>query len=118
MYPIVTWVFKIPDAFVVTGGLSGSYLMYMLFFGALTIYLRIQTGSIWTGVGFHLVFVSMNRIIGLQDTSILVVTEAYSETPVQITLVACIVIFLAAVMIYPKWKSNKDNNRHIPLRTH
>lgn len=75
-------------------GITGGYLIYMMLFGGLTVALRNITGNVWTSIGFHLVFVSMNYLIGISERSLLVITDYQRELPIQITLLGCILIIL------------------------
>ena len=83
------------------------YLTYMLFFGAFALYLRVLTKSIWTGVGFHLMFVFMNQLIGLEPTNLIQFSEFSSERPVQITLIRMLGLTFIALLAYPKLKGLK-----------
>lgn len=64
LFPVILLpIQKLLGSSVLTGvvnSVSVGYLTYMLFFGAFALYLRVLTKSIWTGVGFHLMFVFMN----------------------------------------------------------
>ena len=46
-----------------SNAITGSYIITMIFFGAFVQYLRVLTKLIWMGIGFHLMFVYINRLI-------------------------------------------------------
>ncbi|MDX2361516.1 MAG: CPBP family intramembrane metalloprotease [Crocinitomicaceae bacterium] len=84
-----------------------SYFLNMIFFGAFVQYLRILTGSVWTGIGFHLIFVFMNHLIGLEPTNFIQVSDFDSEVPVQITLLSSIALVFITLLLYPKITKRK-----------
>lgn len=106
LFPIVLFPIKGllgPD--ITTGlvnNISMGYLGYMLFFGAFAMYLRIITKSIWTGIGFHLMFVYMNQIIGLEKTDLIQFSTFTSQLPVQLTFGICLILTFIALLAYPK----------------
>jgi len=84
--------------------ITGGYLITMTFFAAFVQYLRILTGTVWTGIGFHLHFVFLNRILGPRDTSLIRLTDTTSEAPMQVTLLVTVLIVLAAVVLAPRFR--------------
>ena len=105
IFPIQKLLFGPSVATGVVTSVSVGYMTYMLFFGAFAIYLRVLTKSIWTGVGFHLMFVFINQLIGLEPTNLIQLSEITSETPYQITLVTMLGLTFIALLAYPKIKS-------------
>lgn len=91
----------------IVSSLSVGYLTYLLFFGIFAIYLRVLTKSIWTGVGFHLMFVFMNQIMGLEPTHLIQFSEITSETPLQITMVVLLSLTFIILLAYPRIKNVK-----------
>jgi len=84
--------------------ITGGYLVTMMFFAAFVQYLRILTGTVWTGIGFHLHFVFLNRILGPRDTSLIRLTDTTSQAPMQVTLLVTVLIVLAAVLLAPRFR--------------
>lgn len=85
-----------------------SYVITMLFFGAFVQYLRIITGSIWTGIGFHLVFVYSNHLIGQKPTSLFQLTNISNEQPIQFTFVGVLLLIFILLLLYPRLTKNRD----------
>lgn len=80
--------------------LSGGYIINLILFGAFMQYLRIIFKSIWVGVGFHLVFVHMNQLMGITNDKILQFSEDSNHQAVQIVLICLLVITFLALFIY------------------
>lgn len=87
--------------------ITASYLIIMLLFGSFLQYVRIITGSIWTGVGFHLFFVYLNHMIGPTSKSIIQFTEFTNETPVQLVFGASLLVIFALLLLYPRISKRK-----------
>ena len=100
VFPIIVITIQDLIGIASTMPLSGGYLITLLFFGSFVQYLRVLTGSIWTGVGFHLFFVQMNQLIGITDTSFVQFSETGSELPFQITLGVLLLFVLTGLVIY------------------
>ncbi|MDH4058690.1 MAG: CPBP family intramembrane metalloprotease [Cyclobacteriaceae bacterium] len=109
IFPIQKLLFGPSVMTGVVTSVSVGYMTYMLFFGAFAIYLRVLTKSIWTGVGFHLMFVFINQLIGLQPNNLIQLSEITSETPLQITFVTMLLLTFIALIVYPKIKSLRSN---------
>lgn len=99
----------------IVSNLSAGYLIYMVFFGAFAMYLRILTKSIWTGVGFHLMFVYINQLIGQDATNLIQFSSFSKELPVQLTFGILLILTFIALFFYPKlkgfklgWRDHKD----------
>ena len=58
-----------------------SFLIILLIFGSLQQYLRVVSGTIWIGVGFHAAFVLINRIMGPRETQMIRVGEVNGRRP-------------------------------------
>jgi membrane protease YdiL (CAAX protease family) len=78
------------------------YTITLLLFGAFMIYLRILSGSVWTSIGFHLVFVFMNQLMGPGDSQLIQFTDTEGEQAMQITLVSLIILTFAILLIWPR----------------
>ncbi|GAB5526287.1 MAG: hypothetical protein Roseis2KO_41590 [Roseivirga sp.] len=82
--------------------ITPSYIITLIFFGAFVIYLRILTRSLWTGVGFHLVFVFMNQLMGPSESNLLQFTSVEGEQALQLTLMGLILTIFIGLLIYPR----------------
>lgn len=95
--------------------LSAGYIGYLIFFGAFATYLRILTKSIWTSVGFHLMFVYINQLTGLNSSSLVQFTEVTSQGMLQGSFAGLLLLTFIGVIVYPKIKgiqlhwSSKDD---------
>lgn len=81
--------------------LQVDYLITMAIFALLTNYLRILSGTVWMSVGFHLGFLQMSRIFGMNDRALIRLSDITSETPLQITAIAGILLVFIALIAYP-----------------
>lgn len=81
--------------------LSGNYIVTLLFFGTFMQYLRVAFKSIWVGVGFHLFFVHMNKIMGMTDDRLIQFSKIVNEQPLQITLIVLILLVFATLILFP-----------------
>lgn len=92
---------------VLIGGantITTSYIITLIFFGAFILYLRILTGSLWTGVGFHLVFVFMNQLMGPSEGNMFQFTSMEGEQYLQFTLMGLVLTVFIGLLIYPRIK--------------
>jgi len=89
-------------------GITPSYILTLFFFGLFNQYLRILTKSVWAGVGFHLVFVYMNWIIGADANHLIQLDiNDRTETPMQITMLAVYLLTFILLLIYPRIRGRK-----------
>lgn len=88
--------------------ITGGYIITMIFFGSFVMFLRIVTGSVWMGVGFHCLFVFSNRIVGITDGSIIQIHNQANETAMQVTLITCYLI-MGAIVIGNAWLNKKKH---------
>ncbi len=102
LYPIQKYILGMETQMGNSSTLTISYLIIMLFFGAFVQYLRILTNSIWTGIGFHLMFVYFNRIMGPEPSNLIQLTNFTSERPVQIIFVSALLIIFILLLLYPR----------------
>lgn len=87
--------------------ITTTYLITMFFFATFVQYLRIIFKSIWVGIGFHLFFVYINRLIGPSDTSFIQLTEITNETPLQLVFIGAIVAIFLLLLLYPRITGRK-----------
>jgi len=90
---------------VVVGGASGltaEYLITMAIFGSFVQYLRILTGTIWMGVGFHFAFVLLNRVIGPQPTDLIQFSDVVASGAMQITAIGTVGVLVVGLLAYPR----------------
>jgi len=81
--------------------MTGGYVITMTLFGTFVQYLRILSGSIWTGVGFHLAFVLINRIMGPRPTDLIRFSDITAQGPMMITALATVILLMVALVAYP-----------------
>ncbi|MEJ2547762.1 MAG: CPBP family intramembrane metalloprotease, partial [Gemmatimonadota bacterium] len=106
LVPIQEHVLKMD---VVVGGASGltpGYLITMAVFGSFVQYLRILTGTIWMGVGFHFAFVLLNRVIGPRPTDLIQFSDIAAPGAMQITAIAIVGLLAIGLLAYP-WLSGR-----------
>ena len=97
LFPI--FVFPIQKLFmsgpIVIGGNEGitiGYLIYMTIFGFFTAGLRVFTKNIWTSIGFHLLFVSMNHLMGIHNKGLIVITDYSNELSIQLIFLVSLIL--------------------------
>jgi len=89
---------QIGNASQVTAG----YVITMFVFASIQQYLRILTNSTWTCVGFHLVFVLSNRIVGIRDSAWIQLSDVVSEGPLQMVFIGSTLLITAILLFYPR----------------
>jgi len=102
LVPIQEHVLKMD---VVVGGASGltaGYLITMAVFGSFVQYLRILTGTIWMGVGFHFAFVLLNRVIGPRHTDLIQFRDIVAPGAMQITAIGSVGLLILGLLAYPR----------------
>lgn len=82
--------------------ITPSYLITLVIFGAFILYLRILTRSVWTSIGFHLIFVFMNQLMGPGPDRLIQFTDQNGEQALQLTLMALLIIVFIGLLIYPR----------------
>jgi membrane protease YdiL (CAAX protease family) len=122
--PVQKYVLGMQDVYV--GGSSSiavSYVITMFLFGSFVQYLRILTGTIWTGVGFHLLFVYINHLIGLDANKLIQFTEVTNESGLQIAFGISLLLMFLSLILYPKisgkslgWKRIDNQNENTDTR--
>lgn len=89
-------------------GLSAGYVINLILFGSFMQYLRIIFKSIWVGVGFHLVFVHMNQLMGTSSDKLLQFSLDSNQQPIQITLIILLIFMFISLIIYPIIKRKRS----------
>ena len=102
LYPIQKYILGMETQIGNSSTLTISYIIIMLFFGAFVQYLRILTNSIWTGIGFHLMFVYFNRIMGPEPSNLIQFSNFTNERPLQIVFVTSLLIVFIVLLLYPR----------------
>lgn len=89
---------------ITVGGKSSltvDYLITMGIFGAFTVYLRILSGNIWTGIGFHLAFLQMSRIFGMSSKALIQVSDVTTDTPMKIIMIVSLLLIFGGLVALP-----------------
>lgn len=81
---------------------TANYVITLFVFGCIQQYLRILTNSTWTCVGFHLVFVLSNRIVGIRDSAWIRLSDVVTEGPLQMVFIGSTLLIIAALLFYPR----------------
>ncbi|MCA6078945.1 CPBP family intramembrane glutamic endopeptidase [Fulvivirga sedimenti] len=79
--------------------IQAGYMITMFIFGCFTIFLRIFSGSVWMGVGFHCLFVYINKLFSPTDASLIQISEVTNTTAIQITAISCYVLIIVYMAI-------------------
>lgn len=84
--------------------ITTSYLLIMCAFGTFLQYLRVLTGTVWTGIGFHLFFLMANRIMGVRESSFILMSDlTTSSGPMQVVLIGSVLLSFGALLLYPRF---------------
>jgi membrane protease YdiL (CAAX protease family) len=78
-----------------------SYLIIMLIFGSFLQYVRVLSGTIWIGIGFHASFVLINRIMGPRESQMIRFVDATNEGAVQLVALGALVLILVTLFAWP-----------------
>ena len=82
--------------------LTIGYILTMVTFGTYMQYLRVLTGTVWTGIGFHLFFLMSNRILGVQASSFILMSDLTTQGPMQGVMAGSMLLVFAALLLYPR----------------
>lgn len=88
-------------------GLTAEYVVIMVIFGSFVQYLRVLSGGIWMGIGFHFSFLLMDRIVGPGPSDLVRMTEIAPTAPLQAIGLGLAGMTLLGVLAYP-WLSRKS----------
>lgn len=102
IFPLQKYVLGLNTTLGGSNSLDVSYLIMMVIFGSFVQFLRIASGSIWTGIGFHAAFVLMNRIMSPRPTSFIKFNDVVGSQAIQLTLLANLLIVAVAAIVYPR----------------
>lgn len=89
--------------------ITTGYVISIIFFGFVVQYLRVLSGAVWLGMGFHLAFVHINHLIGPTGDKLIQITEMANEQPVQMVFVGSIICIVLLLLLYPKLKKRPIN---------
>ncbi len=81
--------------------ITAPYLITLTIFGLFVQYLRVLTNAIWTGMGFHLAFVYMNRLVGPDPGNVLQFADITNPMAMQITGMGLVGLLLVFLLAYP-----------------
>jgi membrane protease YdiL (CAAX protease family) len=85
-----------------------SFIITLLVFASFLQFLRILTGSIWVGIGFHFGFVYIDRLIGISDSDLFQMVNMTNEAGPQIMLLSCIAVVILILIVYTVRKKKKS----------
>jgi membrane protease YdiL (CAAX protease family) len=78
------------------------YLVTLFVFGSIQQFLRILTDSTWTCVGFHLVFLLSNRVVGVRESALIRLSDITSEAPLQLVFIGSTLVIMSGLLLYPR----------------
>lgn len=84
-----------------------NYLIIMLIFGSFQQYLRVLSGTIWIGVGFHGAFVLINRIMGPRPSQMIRFEDVTASGPLQLVSIGSVVLILGTILAWP-WLARRS----------
>ncbi|HEX9226355.1 MAG TPA: CPBP family glutamic-type intramembrane protease, partial [Arthrobacter sp.] len=96
------FVFTAPIQIGSSDHITGGYLLTMALFGTFLQYLRVLTGTVWTGIGFHLFFLMSNRLVGVRPSSFILMSDVTTQGPMQAVLIGSILLVFGALLLYPR----------------
>lgn len=101
--PLQRYVFQMETQLGNSTGITVEYLVIIVLFAAFLQYLRVLTGTVWTGVGFHLFFLMAGRgVVGTEPSAFVRLTETSSQTPPQIVLLGSLGVCFVGLLLYPR----------------
>lgn len=77
------------------------YIFGILLFGTFLQYLRLISGTIWMGVGFHTMFLMFNKVIGMSETSLIRYSDSVQDAIIQPVFFLTGLLIIAALIIIP-----------------
>ena len=82
--------------------LTIGYILTMVIFGTFLQYLRVLTGTVWAGIGFHLFFLMSNRIVGNRASSFILMSDVTTQGPMQAVLIGSTLLVFGVLLLYPR----------------
>jgi uncharacterized protein len=103
LVPLQRHLFQMETQLGASDGVTVGYLVMLVLFAAFLQYLRVLTGTVWTGIGFHLFFLMAGRgLVGTTPTSFIELSELKAQTPPQIVLLGSLLICFVGLLLYPR----------------
>jgi membrane protease YdiL (CAAX protease family) len=84
-----------------------SFLVTLFVFGWFLQFLRVASGTIWVGIGFHTAFVLINRIMGPRDSQMIRFEEIIAPGPLKFVAIGTVVAVFGAVFAWP-WLAKRS----------
>lgn len=81
---------------------TGQFVVTLFLFGCMLQYLRVLTGTVWTCIGFHLLFLFANRLVGVREGAFVRMSHVTSEGPLQLLFLGSIALVAAGLLLYPR----------------
>lgn len=88
-------------------GLTAEYLIILVIFGSFVQYLRVLSGGIWMGIGFHFSFLLLDRILGPGPSDLIRMADIAPTAPLQAVALGLAGMMVLGVLAYP-WLSRKS----------
>lgn len=101
LFPLQKYVLGMNASLGGANFVAPDYVITMVIFGSFVQYLRTQSGNIWTSIGFHAMFVLMNRIMSPRPSSFIRFTDLSSGQAIQLALIGGLLLSVAAAILYP-----------------
>jgi hypothetical protein len=102
MFPVQRYVLGIEGTIGGASTITPQYVITMALFGSFVQYLRVLSGTIWMGIGFHFTFVSLNRLVGPRPANAIQFTDIINGGPLQMVTMVSVAFALLLVLAYPK----------------
>lgn len=102
LFPFQKYVLGMSGNIGGADSLTVEYLVMMVIFGSFVHYLRIASGSVWTGIGFHAAFVLMNRILSPRPSALFRFIDVVNSQAIQLTLLGSLGLMVVAAIAYPR----------------
>lgn len=80
------------------------YVVMLLLFGGFLQYLRVLSGSIWAGMGFHLAFLLLNRVVGPRETHLVRLSDVTASGPMQMLALGSFLAIFVGLLAWPRVK--------------
>jgi membrane protease YdiL (CAAX protease family) len=101
LFVIQTYVLGMETQFGGSSGLTADYLVIMVLFGSFVQYIRVLSGAVWMGIGFHFGFLLLNRVMGPRPSNLIHVTEVAGAGPLQAMALSLAGLTILAALAWP-----------------